>query len=798
MICPPVSIALFYLLLIVVGLLGAIFAGPTWLRVLSAMLAVYSLLCFLVTRSWLSFMALWLLRGDRELDARAPSDGQSSEGQPRSPPAVSHALGRRSLVATASLLLVMPAGLYLVAAWAVGWMDGSSPAVVTCFDPSATDELSAERIVAAVAMAVFGAGFLFVVPGVLGTFALRRFSATRSCPHAWSLVVNSAALILVCLVLRHTTGVTRWPLVFAWVTWSAVLFGLAWQSGRLLDELRLVWKRYGSGLVVGAVAILMSIVVFFPEQFVQCFNEDGTETRELARSLGEHFLPHWELETREMAAWDPGSDDYLPRGRMGTVVVNPSLINSYWTFALQTLLGDGELATRLPYWIWWAAIFAVGYRMICGNNETDGWLGQSAAVPQEARQSGASLRSPTSHPSLPAQPIGGHPAAAVPLALTIVLSGLLFTFYVGYNPYMADLANPGVPDALFTLLLLLGFDCLRRQDRAGWVATMTLASLVLYAGLVLAVLMLVSVWLFRPIQRRETLRWAVRAVAAFSGVAGFYCIYGAADGSLPCWIDTLDVEYLNDYLAAVPRWKSGPLFFGYFLLGCGGIVAVGLVWALRRDPWQRCVATTTLLYLAVVLGSGFKNLHYLGPLLPIPVILFLMPPSSGRRRTGWHCPAAAVSVVICIGLCWPTARQTFTLNRQLARKTTVTTDDYATAVQWARIRYRLKQQGLAPWDFDQHTWAGYAELDASMACPRPFVLSDGPPPPDYLAVYAHVNPQTGAAIVLYAQDADRRLKRLAEQRPLRPLDRYPPILRPLADGPFSPHNNALEDVFRLR
>ena len=97
------------------------------------------------------------------------------------------------------------------------------------------------------------------------------------------------------------------------------------------------------------------------------------------------------------------------------------------------------------------------------------------------------------------------------------------------------------------------------------------------------------------------------------------------DGSLSYWIDTLDMEYVQHYLADVPRWKSGPLFFGYFLLGSGGIAALGLLWALRRDAWQQTVATITLLYLLIVLGSGFKNLHWLAPLWPIPLVLFLMP-----------------------------------------------------------------------------------------------------------------------------------------------------------------------------
>ena len=81
--------------------------------------------------------------------------------------------------------------------------------------------------------------------------------------------------------------------------------------------------------------------------------------------------------------------------------------------------------------------------------------------------------------------------------------------------------------------------------------------------------------------------------------------------------------------------------------------------------WQRTVATATLLYLLVVLCSGFKNLHYLGPLLPIPIIFFLAPDGSRSQGTGakgiggirefagisWF--LAACSLILCIVLCWP-------------------------------------------------------------------------------------------------------------------------------------------------
>ncbi len=654
--------------------------------------------------------------------------------------------------------LVVPLGLYVLSGLAAAVLDDRSLAEVACFEPGRIESLSPLRLGVAAGMALGGVAFLFVVPGLLGTLAFMRWPQTRATAYTWSLAANSGALMLLCLALRHTVGIHRTGLAVAWLGWTAVWFVVGYRPGESWADLRGVGKRYGAALGVGLLAVAAAIVVFFPEQFVQCFNEDGTETYELARSLRQNLLPYWELET-----WD-----WEESGPMGTAVVNPSLVNSYWTCALQVLLGPTagpglELATRLPYWIWWSAIFAVGCRLLRAEGRS--WF------------------------------------AAVPLALTMFLSAELFTFYVGYNAYMADLANPGVPDALFTLLLLLALDCLLRRDRWGWCAAMTMATAVLYAGPVLMVLTLAAAWIWQPIPRREVFRWGLRGGGLLLLLAAFYLAWGWWYGSLAYWIDTLDIEYVNDYLATAPRWKSAPLFAAYFVLGCGGVAAIGLWTAFRQDPWQRTAATTVLAYLAVVLGSGFKNLHYLGPLLPIPVILFLLcdagrQPVAYRRRC-WLCTG---STMLCIALCWPAARATFTLNRELGQQTTITADSYTTAVSWTRLRYAMRQQGVISWDCDQHTWAAYARWDAVAApdCLRPFVLTEGgPPTPEYQLLASWPAGAGRAAARLYVSNPWRG-EWLATQRPLMPLDRYPIVLRPLADGPFSPHNNTLEDVQRLR
>ncbi len=538
--------------------------------------------------------------------------------------------------------------------------------------------------------------------------------------------------------LRTTVGITRGNLTIGWTCWTLVL---AWFAGHSSVSPVLIAKRIRDGwplAVIGLAFVLASIGLFFPEQFLQCFNEDGTEAYELARSLRSSAFPAWEIETGESKAGV----------RYGAVVVNPSLINSYWTSALQTLLGDGELATRLPYWVWWLAIYWMCCRLI----------GLIRAEPASWLDAGL-------------------------LGLLVLLESMMFSFYVGYNPYMADLANPGVTNALFTLCFLMMLESLFHRDRYAFAASVLLASFVFYSGGVMLVLILTSAWIWQPIPRREVWRWGWLSASLLGLVSLGYVLYGAAEGVLGAWLDALDVEYVNDYLAPISRWRSAPLFLGYFVLGCGGAAAWGLAWAFRQGPWQRTVATATAGYLAVVLLSGFKNLHYLGPLFPIPLVLWLASLSAKRWKPRL---LLAFSLMVCLGLSWPARRETFVLNRHLGQQTTFATDLYPEAVQWARLRYGLQASGQLSWDCDQHTWVAYADLDRELGNPRPLLVTTVPPVSQEYELFAIGIPDGAARTVgLYARDPEL-LQWLKSQQPLRPLERYPLIFRPLADGPFSP------------
>lgn len=650
------------------------------------------------------------------------------------------------------LLMAVGPAVYGLGLWATAALQGRSIGRVVCFDPAADAGRWAPVLLAASTLATAGAVLLlFGLPWLLGTSAWRRIDSRRATAGAWSVVLNSAALVLLCLLLRNTVGISRASFLFAWLAWTAALF---WTAGGTAKQPRKSpWLRppWSAGILIGAVTAVLGIALFGREQLLSCFNGDGTEAYELARSLRDHLLPYWEIDVV---------------GRFGTVIVYPALICSYWNLALQLLLGEGEFSTRLSFWIWWLGVFAVAVQMTRRRGAAPDWR------------------------------------SAVPLALAGLLFCIWYTFYTGYYPYMADLASLGVPDVLFTLLVLLALECLRREDLAGWVALMVLASLVLYAGPVIFVLTAAAAVVWQPVPRKRILRAALGGIALLAAIGCFYLAWGWWEGSLPGWWATLREEYLDDLYAPSRPSGSRLAFVGYFLLGCGGVPAIGLLRPFRTTPaarddasqlaWERTVVTVTLLYLVLVLGSQHRNLHYLGPLLPIPVVLWLRTgrDTGGRAASAWGVPASAtLSLLVCIGLCWPVARPVFTLNRKLGAATTFLTDSYEVACRRAKLIHPLYDRGLISWEVGPHTWLGYSQLAARPAGQRPLVVTEGPPPSagyQLLFESPHGPPPRAR---LYCNDP-RWAEWLTNQHPLAGPDRFPWILRPIAVAPKPPDNVA--------
>lgn len=633
---------------------------------------------------------------------------------------------RRGIVLLCPLV---PAVLYLLSAWARAKMTGQSDFwLAACFDTPMTGDMSIAGLTTLVLMALGAVLFLFAMPATLGVLAFRSRSRFRSTASVWSLAVNSLALFVLCLVLRPTAGIDRLSFFIGWLSWSLGLAVVACRTDDAFKELLRLWQQHRRGIVVSCLTVLAGLLMFHTEQFQQCFNGDGVESFELARSLRQNVLPTWEIESID---------------RFGAVIVNPSLINSYWTMGLQVLLGDHELATRLSYWVYWWGILLVCFGMIYRFGKVT-W------------------------------------GTMATMSLSVLLVTLWNTFYVGYNPYMADLANPGVPDAMFTLCLLLSLDALLQKDCAAWIVATIMGSLVLYAGPVMFVLTVAAALVWGPIERRRLLKAAITGATALAAIAGLYFLWGWKHGLLEGWQATLQGEYIVDFFAPYPRLYANGIFTGYFLLGCGGLPAAAAARALFRSNWERTVATIVLCYLAIVLCSASKNLHYLVPLLPPTVMLWCVAQTSDQRRRSWQTSLIAISsMAVCLTLCWPRARPVFTLNRDLGALTTFDTDRYQEACRWSDV-VLLYDLDVASWPASNHVWVAYSSLNSNPEERRPILLTTQSAPPGYRLRAG--SETSGLKLYLDTTKTDW-LRWTSSRRPETGLERFPYVFQPIAVRP---------------
>jgi len=629
------------------------------------------------------------------------------------------------------------------------------------------------RAVAGALMALGAAWLLIGAPWILLSQAISGRFPGRAAPGAWSLAVNCLALMALVTLLRMSVGVGRAGLLLGWMGWGLLLAWLARRSVREADSLdrplrpktERAWPVEAVTVLIALCGVIAAMVWFGREWLLQCHSGDGTEASVLARSLKEHLLPYFEVESL---------------GEPGFVVGSPTLVNSYWTCAFQVLLGHSEATARLPFWIWCLAIAAVGTRMLPRSATAVRW------------------------------------SAAAAWGLTGFFWCLWYVFYTGYYPYLADPAAPGVPDALYTLLLLVALDALRREDLGAWVLLMLLASVVLYAGPVMFALLGGAALVWRLVERRAMWRAIGWGGAALLGVLGFYIVCGLADGSFWGWPQTIYGEYVADFIAPADRWSSGWRYLLCFVLGCGGLGSAGLITAFasqrgsrqtadadqrtrrgaatpqalhrrqrtsgsRASAWHRTTATLVLAYLLIVLVSGSKNLHYLGPIIPPAVILWLRQLCRWEvaRRAQLALAATAAGLIGAIVLCWPQSRPIFTLNRQLGALTTFQTQSVWEAYRWARLSEPLYRQGLISWQIGPHTWVDYSHLASSAghaALRGRLLVTDREPPGDYQLV---LRSEAGPALYVAEEDLKLRLRR---PPPAGPSERFPWVFRWLLLG----------------
>jgi hypothetical protein len=400
-------------------------------------------------------------------------------------------------------------------------------------------------------------------------------------------------------------------------------------------------------LVVALAGVALLTAAYWPKLVHEGLNGDGTEAYELARSLDGHRLPHWDLERAEGP------------GRFGTPAVNPFLTNSYLAHASMVLLGRGELAARL------ALVPALALATLLGT----------------AR----GLR-----PTVSSWLYAGS---------LLAVSALWNAFHVGYEPAFTDLAEPAATDLLMTALWLAGMaEVLEGRTGLG-VAVLVLASGILYSAPVLATIALATLALAPGGRARPLVIWMG---AATVGV-GIALVVGVAGGAIPDWYRQIRSEYWADLVSPDSRTPSLP-FFGFFLLMTGALPLAAAVRFRRLSLPSRVLLVTGGVYLAIVLASSYKNLHYLAPL---PFIL--APPALEASGPRLRAMASAV-LLAAVFLSWPSETAIHRETLELGRESCLDGLGYEEASLAGSVVYEAFERpgGAGRFAVGKHTFVRYA------------------------------------------------------------------------------------------
>ncbi len=461
---------------------------------------------------------------------------------------------------------------------------------------------AAWQVILRAVLASASATVLFLTPGLLLALALRLADQ----PGRWilhgvvlSVAVNSlGAIAWSGLVGEVATGPCFARLVLGC---SLTAFGVLLVSTLVT---RLPWpirERGDLGLSITClIAPWLLAIAVAPKVFWENFNGDGAHAFEASRNLLSQPLPFFDRSAGMMASY-PGVSSCL------------YLYTNSWYLRL---FGPVEASVRLPFFPALSALFAALWGAIR--------VGQS-----------------------------GRPARFLPLILWLQLGGfaLVQVYSTTYDPYLADMALPGVEDTL-AIAFFIGVIASSWEGRR---VSLVLCGLALFlcspgCGLYL------GAWLAGVYLCRGDRRWATAGLVA--GLLAALVLLGALLPRLLSMSGLPTPGSEHNLLSSLTRFRYLQIThverLAWAAVPCGIAPALALLDWKRNDELNRALTVTTVLIFGFFYIMAYTSLHYYAPAMVLPLVVLWRQPVFYSPRHGRLARAAVAALCVAgIGLSLP-------------------------------------------------------------------------------------------------------------------------------------------------
>lgn len=370
-----------------------------------------------------------------------------------------------------------------------------------------------------------------------------------------------------------------------------------------------------AALLVGGL-----LIALMPKFFWENLNDDGVQALECGRLLSTQHLPIWDAETDKMHGF-------------------PGITTLAFVFPVSwfvQLYGPYEIAARAPHLLYLLVLFFAVLDLIEMGTKRVAGAGVECAV-----------------------------------ALALATYTVAMAYSASYDPYSADIAQPGARETLL-LAMFLGACAAYWSHSNLWFLAFAFATFASSpSGMPLLALLGILGWFSGRKSRSSHTAWMLAALGVCAlGAFAWQAVAGPSEHSAGYLARRLLFWHFTDVKRLL-----------ILLVPCGFLPIIALLRPRRREALGWLLSLVCLIYFAFFYAQAFVALHYFAPAMVLPVIVFWRSRLQAPTPSRWPVPLAIAGCCAALWVSFPQHSVANQSMRTLGQQTELGIGDYSTDYQ---------------------------------------------------------------------------------------------------------------------